>query len=100
MIKSAQIRANQSYRERLARKGVARFEIMALETDRVLLRSLAKRLAENDPAAQELRATIRNAASAVDEHRGSILNTLRHSPLVGVDLSLQRDRDEGRRIDF
>ena len=58
MIKSAQIRANQSYRQRLARKGVTRFEIMALESDRALLRSLAKRLAENDANAQELLSLI------------------------------------------
>ena len=100
MINSAQIRANQAYRERLARKGVARFEVMGLETDRVLLRSLAKRLAENDAAAQALRVTIRNAASTVNDHKGSILSKLRESPLVGVDLSLERDRDDGRRIDL
>lgn len=100
MIKSAQIRANQKYRERLARKGVARFELMALETDRALLRSLAKRLAENDANAQELRATIRSATMAVEEQPGSILHKLRQSPLVDADLSLQRDRNEGRRIEF
>ena len=98
MIKSAQVRANQTYRERLARKGIARFEVMGLETDRVLLRSLAKRLAENDAAAQKLRATIRNAASAIDDQRDSILSKLRRSPLASVDLQLQRDRGEGRRI--
>ena len=46
MSNSAQSRATRNYRARLSRRGFTRFEIMALETDRDLFRSLARRLAD------------------------------------------------------
>jgi len=49
MANAAQNRAMQNYRARLAQRGFTRFEIMALESDRALIRSLAHCLAAGRP---------------------------------------------------
>ena len=53
MSNTAQKRAIKNYRSRLRKRGIARFEVLGLESDRHLIRSLAKRLAQNDPDAIE-----------------------------------------------
>ena len=58
MNNAAQQRANKNYCARLAERGVRRFEVMALEIDRDLLRTLARRLAEDGPEADRARAPI------------------------------------------
>ena len=45
---------------------------------------------ENDLEATRIRATMRRALSGNHPKRGGILNALRRSPLVGVDLDLSR----------
>ena len=98
MSNSAQNKATRNYRARLAQRGFARFEIMALETDRDLFRSLARRLAEEGPDAEEVRATVKSVVTGEPSRSGSILSALRRSPLVGAELDLSRPRDEGRKI--
>ena len=46
MSNAAQKRAIKNYRARLTQRGFKRFEVMALESDRELMRSRARRLAE------------------------------------------------------
>ena len=48
MSDSSQRRATENYR-RLAERGMARFEVIERDADRELIRSLAKRLAEDGP---------------------------------------------------
>lgn len=48
-------RAIQKYRFRLGERGMARFEVVGRDTDRDLIRSLARRLAEDGPGAMRLR---------------------------------------------
>lgn len=55
---SAQKRALQNYRMNLAKRGMARFEVLGLDTDRELIRSLAKHLAEEGVDAARIRRTI------------------------------------------
>lgn len=100
MASSSQKRAIQSYRDRLSKRGISRFEVLGLDTDRELLRSLAKRLAENDAEAKTVRATISKTISDKQPSKGGILGALRRSPLVGADLSLKRSRDAGRKVDL
>jgi len=59
MGSAAQTRATRNYRARLTQRGFARFEIMALESDRDLIRSLARRLAEEGPEAEQVRAAMK-----------------------------------------
>ena len=94
MSNSAQKRALENYRSRLTKRGIARFEIQALDADRDLLRSLARKLTEDGPEAGQLRRTIRQAVA------GEPPKALRRSPMVGADLDLSRPREEGREVDL
>ncbi len=96
----AQKRAIQNYRARLTQRGLARFEIMALETDRDLIRSLARRLAEEGPKAEQMRTAVKTVVAGEPPKPTGILSALRRSPLVGADLDLSRAREEGRKVDL
>ncbi len=100
MTNAAQQRANQNYRARLAQRGIKRFELMALESDRDLLRMLARRLTEEGPEANRARTTVRALIAKEQPKLGGILAALRRSPLVGADLDLSRPRLEGRRVEL
>lgn len=97
---AAQQRANRNYRARLEQRGFKRFEVMALETDRELLRTLARRLAEDGPEADRARTAVRELVADEPPKPGVILSALRRSPLVGADLDLSRARVDGRRVDL
>jgi len=97
---SPQQRALQNYRARLAEKGLTRFEVLGRSTDRELIRSLAKRLAEDGPQAQQVRVTLAASVANEQTRRGNILSALRASPLVGADLDLSRPRESGRTVDL
>lgn len=100
MTNAAQQRANQNYRARLAQRGIKRFELMALESDRDLLRMLARRLTEEGPEANRARTTVKALIADEQPAQGGILAALRRSPLVGADLDLSRPRLEGRRVEL
>jgi len=95
-----QKRALNRYRKRLSQRGMARFEVLGLDADRVLIRSLAKRLASAAPDSARIRATVRLTMSGEQPKKGRILNALRRSPLVGADLDLNRPPTPGRRVDL
>ena len=82
MDKSSQKRALNNYRRRLGERGMARFEVLGLGSDRELIRSLAKRLAENDAEASRLRSEVSRSVIGSEPRRGGILAALRRSPLV------------------
>jgi hypothetical protein len=96
----AQKRALRNYRSRLVKRGMARFEVMGLDADRDLIRSLAKRLAENDPEAVRIRAAVSQTITDEPPRTGGILAALRRSPLVGTDLNLARPHETGRKVDL
>ena len=99
-MSSSQKRAIQNYRSRLGERGLARFEVLGREADRDLIRSLARRLAEDSPEASLLRATVSQTIAGEPPKKGGILAALRRSPLVGADLDLTRAPDDGRPIEF
>ena len=51
---NSQKRAIQNYRSGLRKRGLARFEVSGLDGDRDLIRSLARRLADDGPEAAYL----------------------------------------------
>jgi hypothetical protein len=53
-----QKRALNNYRRRLGERGMARFEVLGRDTDRELIRALARRLAQDDLEAVRLRAEV------------------------------------------
>jgi hypothetical protein len=100
MSNAAQKRAMQNYRARLARRGLTRFEIMVLESDRELIRTLARRLAEEGSEAEKVRSAVKTAVAGKSPKPGNILTALRRSPLVGADLDLSRPREKGRKVNL
>ena len=100
MSTTPQKRALKRYRKRLTQQGMARFEVLGLDADRELIRSLARRLAGDDPDSARIRATLRLSISGEQSKKGGILDALRRSPLVGADLDLNRPRTPGRRVDL
>jgi hypothetical protein len=95
---NSQQRALKNYRSRLGERGLARFEVLGLTADRDLIRSLARRLAEDGPEASRLRTAVSQTIAGEPPKKGGILAALRRSPLVGADLDLTRPREEGRKV--
>ena len=97
---SSQKRAIKNYRSRLGERGLARFEVLGLTADRDLIRSLARRLAEDSPEASRLRVAVTQTVAGEPPEKGGILAALRRSPLVGADLDLTRPREDGRKAEI
>ena len=90
----------KNYRKRLRQRGLARFEVLGLNADRELIRSLAKRLADKNPDATRIRAVVRHTIAGGAPKKGGILDALRRSPLVGADLDLTRRLTAARKVDL
>ncbi len=100
-MNKSQRRAIVNYRRRLRERGISRYEVRGLTTDKELVRSLAKRLSRNDAAAGELReVVVRKIRGDQPLRRGGVLAVLRRSPLVASGLKLKRKVDRGRKIDL
>jgi hypothetical protein len=97
---TAQKRALQNYRKRLNQRGMARFEVLGLDADRELIRSLARRLADDGPDTVQIRAAVRRTISGEPPKKGGILSALRRSPLVGADLDILRPVTAARRVEL
>jgi hypothetical protein len=79
---------------------MARFEVLGLDSDRELVRALARRLAQNDAEAAEIRESVGAKVSVDARKKGGIYEALRRSPLVGADLNLRRPFVKPRKIDL
>lgn len=90
MTGSPQKRALKNYRNRITARGLARFEVLGLQGDKTLIRSLAKQLAKNDSEAQRLRDTVRKSIRR-SSTKGGILMALLRSPLAESNLDLSRE---------
>jgi hypothetical protein len=100
MSSKSQKNAIKNYRSRLQKRGMARFEVMGLDGDRDLIRSLARCLAEDGPEASQLRAVVSRTISGEPPRRGGILAALRRSPLVGADVVPVRPFEPGRKVEL
>ena len=100
MGNSSQQRATERYRRRLAEQGMARFEVLGRDADRALIRSLARRLAEEGPEAERLRTVVSEGVAEETPRKGGILEALRRSPLVGEDIVPPRPFEPGRKVDL
>ncbi len=99
-MSTSQKQAIKNYRSRLSARGLARFEVLGRVDDRDLVRSLARKLAEDGPEASRLRVSVSQSISGDPPQKGGILAALRLSPLVGAELDLSRDQSEGRKVDL
>jgi len=100
MSNPSQKRAIKNYRHRLSARGMARFEVLGLDADRDLIRSLARRLAEGGPGAARLRAAVSQTIAGQPPRKGGILEALRRSPFMGADIDVRRSREKGRKVDL
>ncbi len=100
MSKSSQQRAIANFRNRLAEKGLVRFEVTGRDSDRELVRTVARRLAEGGPESDRLRSVVNQTISGGLPRKGSIVQALLASPLIGSELDLTRPREEGRKVDI
>ena len=100
MSTTPQKRAVTRYRKRLSQRGMARYEVLGRNSDRDLIRTLARKLASDAPDAPGIRAAIRQAISAEPQKKGGILQALRQSPLVGAELDLSRPASAGRKVEL
>jgi hypothetical protein len=94
------ISRRRAIRSRQSRRGLARFEVLGRDADRDLIRSLARRLAEDGPEASKLRAIISRSVAGEPPRKGGVLAALRRSPLLGADLDLARPRETGRKVEI
>jgi hypothetical protein len=94
-----QTRAIRNYRKRLTQRGMARFEVLGLASDRELIRTLARRLSDDSPDSIEIRAQVRRALSP-QPPKGNILAALRRSPMVDAELNLTRPQAARRKVDL
>jgi len=99
-MSEAQRRAVESHRRHLRQQGLDRFEVRGLESDKGLLRAVARRLASGDAASVDLRTRIEATVGPTPNARGGIMSALRRSPLVGADLNLTRGTTSGRDVDL
>lgn len=100
MPQSSQTRALANYRDRLSKRGLVRFEILAPERDRDLIRAIARCLTESNDEATRVRANLTTAIAGEPPPQGGILAALRRSPLVGAELELEREVTFGRPVDL
>jgi len=97
--KSAKYRAVVKNRRALRARGMSRYEVRGLASDKDLLRAIAKQLANNDSIAQQLRSELVQKVAPNQEPR-NVWEWLRSSPLVGVDWYIEREFEPGRKIDL
>jgi len=100
MSSTPQERALNNYRKRLKQRGMARFEVLGLDGDRDLIRSLANRLAGDGPDSAKIRAALHRTIAGDPPKKGGVLSALRRSPLVGADLDLKRPMTAARKVDL
>jgi hypothetical protein len=86
--------------QRLAERGISRYEVRGLAKDKELVRKLAKRLSADDADAAQLPAEIIKQVADQPPTRGGIWAALRRSPLVGANLNLERKVVPPRDIDL
>jgi hypothetical protein len=100
MSKSSQQRAIANFRNRLADRGLVRFEVTGRDSDRDLVRTVARRLAEGGPDSDRLRAAVRESVGGEPPKKGGILKALLASPLIGSEVDLTRPHEEGRKVNI
>jgi hypothetical protein len=96
----AQKRAVKTYRAHLAERGLVRFEVIAREGDRELVRALAKKLSEGAPETAQIRAAFSEPNEKYVPKKGGIVEELLKSPLAGSGVNFKRYRGPWRKVDL
>ena len=91
MSTTPQKHALKRYRKRLHQRGMARFEVLGLDADRELIRSLAKRLAGEDSDSARIRATVRRTISG-SNRKGAVFSVHYGGRLWSAPISISAAR--------
>ena len=78
---------------------MVRFEVVAREGDRELVRALAKKLAEDAPETAQLREAFGGQSAKYVPKKGGIIDELLKSPLAGSGVKFKRHRGPWRTVD-
>jgi hypothetical protein len=97
-MNGSQRRAVDAHRTRLRERGLARYEVRGLSSDKELVRAFARRLATDDDGAARLRSDIARGMEDRPPTGREIWLALRHSPLAGAELDIEREITDGREI--
>jgi hypothetical protein len=100
MASTSQHRAVKNYRKRLNKRGVARFEVVGRRDDRELIRTLAKRLAEEGADSARLRAEVGRSLSDSGAKKGRVLAALLRAPSGLADVEFDRPVMRDRKLDL
>ena len=100
MASTSQQRAVRSYRKRLSKRGIERFEVVGRKGDRGLIRTLAKRLAEEGADAARIRAEVGRSLSGAPGKRGGVLAALLRAPSALADVEFDRPAMRDRKLDL
>ena len=98
--KAAKVRVAR-HRSRTTAKGSKRVEVTVPSHDASLLKAIAGALRQGGKEAKRVRDSVRPLVSSPKAKTGAeLVAFLRHSPLAGAALSLERDRSTGRTVDL
>ena len=97
-MNSSQKRALETHRRQLANRGLARYEVRGLSRDKELVRAFARRLADNDAGAVQLRNEVERGVHPAPPSGREIWLALKNSPLAGIDLDIEREVSDGRDV--
>lgn len=98
--KTAKVRVAR-HRSRTMAKGSQRVEVTVPSHDASLLKAIAGALRQGGNEAKRIRESVRPIVSPPKAKTGAeLVAFLRQSPLVGANLSLERDRSTGRTVDL
>lgn len=100
MASISQKRALSNHRRRMAERGIGRYEVRGLDRDKELVRRFAMRLAQDDALAARLRDDVTRKMLPAILSGKEIWAALRRSPLVGIELNIDREFTTGRDIDL
>jgi len=76
------------------------FEVTGRDSDRNLVRILARRLAEGGAESERLRAVVHQHVGYQPPKKGGILMALLESPLIGSGLQVERSNEDSRKVDI
>lgn len=83
-MKRSQKRAILNYWRHFGERGVARFEVLGRDANRDLIRSIARRFAEDTPEASELRATMSKSIAVEPPKKATLATYLRRALAIAT----------------
>ena len=89
------------HRSKATAQGFRRVEVTVSNRDASLVKAIAGALRQGGQDAKRIRESVQSLVAAPKAQTGAeLVAFFRNSPLVGAELSLERDRSTGRTVDL